>query len=126
MPNTPARVLIVDDRPDMALILAKILEVSGFEPHVATAGPEALEIYAAVQPRVVLLDLGMPGMDGFEVCRRIRALPHSAAVLIVIISGYVQEEQRLQAIEAGADDYLLKPVDANKLVTMIRQHLGEG
>jgi two-component system, cell cycle response regulator len=126
MSTTLARVLTVDDRPETAKILARILEVSGFEPHVATSGAEALEIYAAARPHVVLLDLGMPDMDGFEVCRRIRQSPDSAAVLIVIVSGYDQEEQKVKAIEAGANYYLVKPVDAANLVTLIEQHVTEG
>jgi DNA-binding response OmpR family regulator len=126
MSITLARVLTVDDRPETAKILARILEVSGFEPHVATSGAEALEIYAAARPHVVLLDLGMPDMDGFEVCRRIRQSPDSAAVLIVIVSGYDQEEQKVKAIEAGANYYLVKPVDAANLVTLIEQHVTEG
>lgn len=125
MPAAPAqkiRVLVVDDRRETTKILARLLELSGFEPHVATSGAEALEICAIVRPHVVLLDLGMPGMDGFEVCRRIRQMPDAAAVLIVIVSGYEQEEQKVKAIAAGANYYFVKPVDPAKLLTLIEQH----
>lgn len=125
MPDTPAqkiRVLTVDDRPETTKILARLLEVSGFEAHVATSGADAMEIYATVRPHAVLLDLGMPGMDGFEVCRRIRQIPDSEAVLIVIVSGYEQEEQKVKAIEAGANYYFVKPVDPAKLLLLIEQH----
>lgn len=124
MPNAP-RVLVVDDRAETAKILARLLEVSGFEPHAATSGARALEAYATVRPQAVLLDLGMPDMDGFEVCRRIRQMPDSAAVLIVIVSGYDQDEQKVKAMEAGANFYVVKPVDGAKLVTLIEQHVAE-
>jgi CheY-like chemotaxis protein len=125
MPDVRApktRVLTVDDRPETLKILARLLEASGFEPHVAASGVEALEIYATVRPHAVLLDLGMPGMDGFEVCRRIRQAPGSEAVLIVIISGYEQEEQKVKAVEAGANYYFVKPIDSANLMTLIEQH----
>ena len=125
IPAQKTRVLIVDDRPETLKILGRVIEVAGFEPHLAMSGAEALEIYPTVRPHVVLLDLGMPGMDGFQACRWIRQQPDSAAVLIVIVSGYDQPEQKVKAIEAGANYYLVKPVDATKLVTLIEQHVDE-
>jgi DNA-binding response OmpR family regulator len=79
-------------------------------------------MFPAVHPHVVLLDLGMPEMDGFEVCRRIRQAPGSEAVLIVIISGYEQEEHKVKAVEAGANYYFVKPFDPAKLLILIEQH----
>ncbi len=74
--------LVVDDRRETLKILGRLLEVSGLVPHLAMSGAQALEMFPAVHPHVVLLDLGMPEMDGFEVCRRIRQAPGSEAVLI--------------------------------------------
>ena len=121
-PVQKIRVLTVDDRPETTRILASLLGLCGFEPHAATSGAEALEIYATVRPHAVLLDLGMPGMDGFEVCQRIREMPDSDAVLIIVVSGYEQAEQRVKAILAGANYYRVKPVDPAQLMTLIEQH----
>ena len=122
-PVQKIRVLTVDDRPETTKLLANLLGLSGFEPHAATSGVEAMEIYAAVRPHAVLLDLGMPGMDGFEVCQRIREMPGSEAVLIIVVSGYEQPEQRVKAILAGANYYRVKPVDPAQLMTLIEEHV---
>jgi CheY-like chemotaxis protein len=121
-PVQKIRVLTVDDRAETTKILSSFLRLSGFDPHAATSGAEALEIYATVRPHAVLLDLGMPGMDGFEVCRRIREMPDSEPVLIVVVSGYEEPEQRVKAILAGANYYRVKPVDPAQLITLIEQH----
>jgi CheY-like chemotaxis protein len=121
-PSQKTRVLVVDDRPETTKILSRLLEVSGFEPHVATSGAEALDMYSTIQPHTVLLDLGMPDIDGFEVCWRIRQMPEAAGVLIVVVSGYDQEEQKVRATAVGANHYFVKPVEPTKLLTLIEQH----
>ena len=125
MPDSPAqklRVLVVDDNADSATMLATLLKTSGIGALVATDGAQALDAFDQFRPHAVLLDLGMPGMDGFEVCRRVRQLPNSGAVLIVIVSGYVRDEHKVQAIDAGANYYFVKPVDPAKLLLLIEQH----
>lgn len=125
MPDTPPhtpRVLVVDDCAASAKMLAMVLKISGFESHIAVSGIEALEVYPGLRPHAVLLDLDMPGMDGFEVCRRIRRQPDSASILIVIVSGHGHDDHKVQAIEAGANYYFVKPADPVKLLLLIQQH----
>lgn len=117
-----ARVLIVDDHADAARLLARLLEVSGVTTREANSGAEALRLFAEFQPQAVLLDLGMPQMNGFDVCRQIRLAPDSAGVLIVIVSGYLQDEDKVRAMDAGANYYFVKPADPARLLALIEQH----
>jgi len=120
-PNSRIRVLIIDDNADTTWVMSQLLEAAGLETRAATSGPVALEIFHQWHPHAVLLDLGMPGMDGFQVCRQMRQTPDASSVLIVVISGYVQDEDRVRAIEAGANFYFTKPADPAKLLTLIRE-----
>jgi PAS domain S-box-containing protein len=108
------KVLVVDDHPDAADSLAMLLRLEGHQVRVARNGPAALEAAQAEVPDVVLLDLGMPGMDGFEVARRLRRGPASH-VLIAALTGWGQEEDRRRTREAGFDHHLVKPADPNDL-----------
>ena len=108
------RVLVVDDRPDAARCLALLLESWGHETRTAHDGPSALVEAAAHRPEVVLLDVGLPGMDGHEVARRLRALGREG-LRIVALTGFSEEEDRRQALESGFDLYLVKPVDPDDL-----------
>jgi len=119
--NRP-RVLIVDDHADAALVLSRLLESSGFETRTAHSGVEGMQQFSSFKPQAVLLDLGMPQMNGFEVCRQIRQASGSAGVLIVIISGYLQDEDKARAMDAGANYYFVKPADPAKLLALIEQH----
>jgi two-component system CheB/CheR fusion protein len=106
----PARVLVVDDNPDVAESVAMLLvEGLGHEVKVAHSGPQALELAREFRPEAVLLDIGLPGMDGYEVARRLRQLPGADGALLVALSGYGQEEDRRRSREAGFDEHLLKP-----------------
>ena len=109
------RVLVVDDNPDAADSLAVLLRLEGHEVRVACDGPAALAAAQADPAEVVILDLGMPGMDGFEVGRRLRALPRSKDVLLVALTGWAQEEDRRRCHEAGFDGHLPKPVEWDAL-----------
>jgi PAS domain S-box-containing protein len=113
------RVLVVDDNRDAADSLEMLLRLGGTECHVAYDGPAALAALAAHQPDVVLLDLGMPGMDGFEVARRVRQDAESARVRLVALTGWGQEEDRRRARAAGFDHHLIKPVDIGDLQTLL-------
>jgi DNA-binding response OmpR family regulator len=116
------RVLVVDDHSDAARLLARLLENAGFSAREAHTGADAIRIFGEFQPHAVLLDLGMPEMNGFEVCRQIRLMPKSAGVLIVIISGYLQDEDKIRAMDAGANYYFVKPANPSKLLTLIEQY----
>lgn len=103
------RVLVTDDSWDGAEALALMLRLVGHDVRIAHSGPEALEIAAAFRPDVIFLDIGMPQMDGFETARRLRRMPTLDTTVLVALTGYGQESDRLQALEAGFDDFLVKP-----------------
>jgi PAS domain S-box-containing protein len=110
-PLPPSLILVVDDNADSAESLATLLRLGGHEVRVAYGGREALEIAQADKPRIVLLDLGMPGMDGYEVARRLRQQPGMGGVFLVAVTGWGQEEDRRRSRKAGFDQHLVKPVD---------------
>ena len=107
--------LVVDDNVDAAESLAMLLRMSGHEVRTAYTGPTALEAAAAHPPDVVLLDIGLPGMDGYEVARRLRQDPRLEGVRLVAMTGYGDEADRRLAQEAGFDQHLVKPVDFLKV-----------
>jgi PAS domain S-box-containing protein len=112
------RILVVDDNADVATSIAMLLTVSGHEVRVAHDGPTALRLHGESSAEVVLLDLGMAGMDGFEVARRLRERGH--APRIYALSGYGTEADRARASAAGFDGHLTKPVDIDTLETLLR------
>jgi CheY-like chemotaxis protein len=114
-PTARRRILVVDDNVDAAESLAVLLRLEGHEVRVACDGPAALAAAQADPPEMVVLDLGMPGMDGFEVARRLRALPGSDGVLLVALTGWAQEDDRRRCYEAGFDGHLPKPVEWDAL-----------
>lgn len=114
-PGAAQRVLVVDDSPDVADSTGLLLGSLGIEVQVVYDGPAALQSLATFQPAVVLLDLGMPGMDGFEVARRIRQHPAGQAITLVALTGWGQEQDRRRTRQAGFDQHLVKPVDPEAL-----------
>jgi CheY-like chemotaxis protein len=113
-------VLVVDDQADLARSLARLLKAWGHEVHSAHDGPAALEAAQTHRPEVVLLDVGLPGMDGYEVARRLRG-QWDGGLRIVALTGYGQEEDRLRSRAAGFDDHLVKPVDPDDLSRVIER-----
>jgi CheY-like chemotaxis protein len=107
----PRRVLVVDDNVDAAESLGRLLRLLGHEVAVAHDGPAALDAFAAARPEVVFLDIGLPGMDGYEVSRRLRGSRAGSDALLVALTGYGQDEDRARSREAGFDHHLVKPVD---------------
>jgi DNA-binding response OmpR family regulator len=118
MARAARRVLVVDDNADAAESLAMLLEANGDAVRVAYDGEEALEAEGDFRPEVVLLDIGMPKLSGYEVARRIRDA-RGGKVLIVAITGWGQEEDRRRAREAGFDHHFTKPVDYQALLDVI-------
>jgi two-component system cell cycle response regulator len=116
----PARVLVVDDVPANVKLLAAKLQAEYYEVLTALDGPRALEIVRTQAPDIVLLDVMMPVMDGFEVCRRIKADPVSAHVPVVMITALSDVKDRVKGLEAGADDFLTKPPNSVSLLARIR------
>lgn len=115
----PSRLLIVDDNQDSARSQAKMLRLLGHEVEAAFEGGEALRQVAAFRPDVVLLDLGLPGIDGYEVARRIRAMPEGGEVLLVAQTGWGQDEDRRRTAAAGFDAHLVKPVELDSLLRLL-------
>jgi CheY-like chemotaxis protein/two-component sensor histidine kinase len=113
------RILVVDDNEDAAESLALLLRILGAEVRTARDGESALAEFATFKPSVTLLDIGMPGMDGYEVTRRIRRLPGGADVTVIAQTGWGQEEDRLRSKEAGIDHHLIKPVDLSMLEKLL-------
>jgi len=111
----PRRVLVVDDNQDAAESLAMLLRLLGAEVGVAYGGAAAMKMLASFHPSVMLLDIGMPGMDGYEVARRVRADPALSDVLLIAVSGWGQEEDRRRSQSAGFDHHLIKPADVSAL-----------
>jgi signal transduction histidine kinase len=114
----PLRILVVDDSKDAAESLAKLLRLEGHEVLVARDGPEALALAASEHPAVVLLDIGLPGMDGYEVCRRVRQQGLRSA-RIIAVTGYGQERDRQRSRDAGFDTHTVKPVDPGELMKLV-------
>ncbi|HWO23265.1 MAG TPA: response regulator [Kofleriaceae bacterium] len=109
------RILLVDDNEDARELLAGLLELQGYRIEAASDAPGALDIAARFQPQIVVLDLGLPEVDGWELARRLRLLDGLAAVRIVALTGYGSERDRERSREAGIDVHLLKPVEISKL-----------
>ena len=107
----PRRVLIVDDNEDAANSLAMILELGGHETASVYTAVDALQRAAAFRPDVVLLDIGLPGMDGYEVAQKMRELPGLRDIRLVAVTGYGRSDDRRRARDAGFDDHLTKPVE---------------
>lgn len=121
MSNT--RVLIVDDESGNIQLLEELFGLHGYEVLAATDGRQALEAARREKPDLVLLDVMMPGMDGFEVCRRLKADPATRRLPVVMVTGLGELDDKIKGLEAGADDFLSKPVNAAELLTRSRSLL---
>ena len=124
LPHPPVagrrRVLIADDLRDSADSLALLLETMGHEVHVAYDGEEAFQAIEDLRPEVALLDLGMPKMSGYDVCRRIREMPWGRQVTLIAQSGWGQDEDRRRTRDAGFDHHIVKPIDPAALDALLR------
>jgi PAS domain S-box-containing protein len=118
-PAVPRRVLIVDDNHDGAKSLAMLLELDGHETHQAYDGVEAVEAAGRLRPDVVLLDIGLPGVNGYEACSRIRREPWGRDIVLVALTGWGKEEDRHRSREAGFDAHMVKPVDHDALLALL-------
>jgi PAS domain S-box-containing protein len=115
-----ARILVVDDNQDLARGLARLLELQGHVVAVAHDGPSGLELARAIDPDFVLLDIGLPGMDGFQVAALLRETQDTKNAVIIAISGYGQDEDRVRSKQAGFDFHLVKPISSHELTTILR------
>jgi CheY-like chemotaxis protein len=122
-PASSRRILVVDDNHDAAKGLSLLLEQLGNEVRTATNGPAALELLDTFHPAFVILDLGMPGMSGYEVATRIRQRADAADIRLVALTGWAQEEDRRRTAEAGFHYHLVKPVDLDALFGVLAEEL---
>jgi CheY-like chemotaxis protein len=118
-PPLRRRVLAVDDNQDAVDTLAMLLDHLGAEVRVANDGQAALAMLDAWRPDMILLDIGMPGMDGYEVAQRIRQQPQYEDIKIIALTGWGQEDDRRRSRDSGFDHYLTKPVDLNALEALL-------
>ena len=121
--NNPARILVVDDTPKNVKLLADLLAVKGYSVVTAGSGREALAQLEAERPDLVLLDVVMPEMSGYEVCRKIRENAATRILPVVMVTALDPAEERIKGIEAGADDFLAKPINQAELLARVRSLL---
>ena len=117
------RILVVDDQPPNVKLLEQVLTLSGYDVVTATSGPEALERVAADKPDLVLLDVVMPKMSGYDVCRAIRAGRATELLPVVMVTALDPSAERVKGIEAGADDFLSKPINADEILARVKSLL---
>ena len=116
-------ILAVDDAPNNLMLLVDLLAVKGYQVETAASGAEALEKIAGVRPDLVLLDVVMPQMSGYEVCRRIREDPATMLLPVVMVTALDPAEERVKGLEAGADDFLTKPINQAELLARVKSLL---
>jgi CheY-like chemotaxis protein len=117
-------VLIVDDNPQNLKLVRVLLTRAGHDVHTATDAEEALAAIATLVPRLILMDLQLPGMDGLELTRRLKSDPRYAGITIIAITAYAMKGDEERAIAAGCDGYLAKPIDIAELRRIVAHHVG--
>lgn len=119
-----ALVLVVDDSPTEQHVLTRVLEKNGFETLVASDGEEAINMASSSQPDLILMDVVMPGMNGFQATRQLSRNPDTSAIPVVMVTSKDQETDRVWGLRQGAVDYLMKPVKQDDLLAAIRARIG--
>jgi CheY-like chemotaxis protein len=120
-PNTESRVLVVDDYPDSTASTSMLLALLGYDCRTANSGREALEQAAEFAPNIVLLDIGLPDISGYEVARQLRARQGDRPLYLAAVTGWGQPEARARAFEAGFDQHVLKPATAATLKQILQR-----
>src|SRR5436305_8155657 len=121
--TVPSKILVVDDTPNNVKLLADLLTVKGYSVSTATNGEDGLARVLSDKPDLVLLDVMMPGLSGYDVCRRIRANPSTALLPVVLVTSLDPHQERVHGIDAGADDFLSKPINQPELFARVRSLL---
>jgi len=120
----PTTILIVDDNPVNLKLVRVLLLGEGFEVRTATDAEEALEILRGWHPRMILMDIQLPGMDGLELTRRLKDAPETKDITIIAISAYAMKGDEEKALAAGCDRYVTKPIDVNALPRLLAEYVG--
>jgi CheY-like chemotaxis protein len=118
-------ILIVDDNPGNMKLVSYLLEKRGYDVLTATGADEAIQLLETRHPRLILMDLQMPGIDGFELTRRFKADPKTRDIVIVAVTAYAMKGDEQKALEAGCDGYVTKPIDTRTLPALIAAHLAD-
>jgi len=118
-------VLIVDDNPTNLKLVAYLVRAHAYDVHTATDAEAALEGIRLHRPRLILMDLQLPGVDGLELTRKLKTDPATRDIVIVAVTAYAMKGDQEKAMAAGCDDYVTKPIDTRTLPQLIARHLGE-
>ena len=121
-----ARVLIVDDNPTNLKLIAYLVKANGYEVDTASDAESALAAIAVKPPRVILMDLQLPGIDGLELTRRLKADPATKDIAVIAVTAYAMKGDQEKAAEAGCDDYVTKPIDTRTLPQLIARYAKKG
>ncbi len=122
-PAAPERVLLVDDNPTNLQVLFQTLDGRGYKLLIAKSGDDALKIARKANPQLVLLDIMMPGMDGYEVCRQLKADPEIQETAVIFLSALGETKDKVKGLELGAVDYITKPFQADEVIARVNTHL---
>jgi DNA-binding response OmpR family regulator len=119
--NSKIKVLVVDDEPNIILSLDFLIRKAGYELYIARNGQEALQTAQEHKPQIIVLDIMMPDIDGFEVCRRIKANPETSEAKIIFLSAKSKMDDVKKGLDLGADDYITKPFSTKHLMEKIKE-----
>ena len=123
MADIAPRILVVDDDPVIARLLEVNFRLEAFDVVTALRGEDALALAREAAPDIILLDVMMPGMDGYELCRQLRETPELAQVPVLFLSARARDDDRTRGMALGVVDYVTKPFDPTELVSLVRRHL---
>ena len=116
-------ILVVDDHPANLKLCKVMLSVDGYEVHTAADAEEALAMLDSVHPRLILMDLQLPGLDGLELTRRLKTDPATRGIVVVALTAYAMQGDEQKALEAGCDGYIAKPIDTRLLAATVERYL---
>src|SRR5437588_3759117 len=118
-------ILVVDDHPTNLKLCKVMLSVDGYEVHTAADAEEALAVLGTVHPRLILMDVQLPGLDGLELTRRLKADPATRAIVVVALTAYAMQGDEQKALDAGCDGYIVKPIDTRILAATVAKYLAQ-
>ncbi|MFQ6103640.1 MAG: response regulator [Candidatus Glassbacteria bacterium] len=120
------KILVVEDDDDNRVLLAKLLEAQGYDVYEASNGEEAIEITVTTTPDLVLMDMGLPRISGYDATRKIKDKPGLGKIPIVALTAFAMEQDKQKVLDAGCDGYITKPYDIFDLLERIKEYLGNG